>query len=322
MIKKIKYGKLLAVVFLTCLIWVWADRRLDEDYVVRDKVMISIAKSATPNLWMSFGGESSASIKEVKFRGPVSKVDGVRRELNEGSLVLDDLFLEPEQEEGMTGSGEHKWDVLGTLFVDVCELLKKSLKVECVSEGRIPIEDAICDPATVEMFVPEDKDTAEVLLTRSEIGQAMSAPVTKTPYIKLGEDEIRYAETSVKITVPPQEERLKAHIINNVTPGFTFSANTQGKYQVKVELAELMSPVSILATPAAKQAYENQLYQVILEIDDSDINNKSKDFLRKELVYDFPEPFEGRGHIKLNQPARQVKFELIPMVPARADTKE
>ena len=115
MIKEVKYGKLLAVVFLTCLIWVWADRRLDDTYTVHRKVTINVAKSTNPDQWVSFDGKSSASIEEVVFRGPVSKVADVRRELNEGSLVLDDLFLEPEQEEGMAGSGEHKLDVLGFL---------------------------------------------------------------------------------------------------------------------------------------------------------------------------------------------------------------
>ena len=32
--KKVNYGKLVAVIFLTVLIWVWADLRLDEEFSV------------------------------------------------------------------------------------------------------------------------------------------------------------------------------------------------------------------------------------------------------------------------------------------------
>ena len=54
MIKKIKYGKILVIVLLTVLIWVWTDLALDEEFTVSG-VEISIAKSTNPALLVSFG---------------------------------------------------------------------------------------------------------------------------------------------------------------------------------------------------------------------------------------------------------------------------
>ena len=50
---KIKIGKLITVVFLTVLIWIWADLALVEEFSL-SKIPIAIGKSTDPALWMNF----------------------------------------------------------------------------------------------------------------------------------------------------------------------------------------------------------------------------------------------------------------------------
>ena len=77
--KDIKYGKILAVIFLTVLIWVWTDRALDEEYSVSG-ASISVAKAVENDFWVRFDSESSVSLKKISIRGSgdrIAKVLGV-----------------------------------------------------------------------------------------------------------------------------------------------------------------------------------------------------------------------------------------------------
>lgn len=343
MFKRIKYGKMLVVMFLTCLIWVWADRRLEDDYTVRDTVTIKVAQSAEPDKWVSFAGSSAVLIKEVKLSGSSSKITEIRRKINERLLDLN-LFFEPGQEEAMEEPGKYQLDVLsflrknkkindlgltvesckpGAITVDVRKLVKKLLRVECVDEEGLPISGEAVDPAQIEMYVLEGEESpARVLLTRSESVQAMSVPVSKTPHIKLSDSEIRYSETTVKVTVLPGE-KLAPEIISNPIVGFMFSPTTQGKYEVKIDnMADLRAPIKIRSTPAARKAYEDRRYQVYLEIDDSDINSGDTEPSKRAVIYNFPEDFVRSGDIKLDQPPAQASFRLIPITVAETVVEE
>ena len=85
MIRKIKYSKITIVIFLTVLIWVWADLALDETVSVPG-AMITVAESS-PELWINFDGKTSASIDNIVLKGPASKIADIKRELNDGSLA-------------------------------------------------------------------------------------------------------------------------------------------------------------------------------------------------------------------------------------------
>ena len=52
MFKKVKFSKLAIVIFLTILIWVWADRALDEPDTIYNATII-IGRTS-PKLWVSF----------------------------------------------------------------------------------------------------------------------------------------------------------------------------------------------------------------------------------------------------------------------------
>lgn len=339
MVRSIKYGKIAAIVFITVLIWVWADLAKTEQFSV-SSATISVAKSTNPSLWVSFKAESSISIGDIVLRGPASKIADVRRKLNEGSLALE-FFLDAEQE-GMTTPRQYTLTLLDflkksdqireleltvesceqeTLSVNVVGLVKKSLAVKCVDEGQNPVKAATVEPAQVDMFVPEDWSgealVAEVLLTHREIEQARLTAIEKTPYIELAPGQTREVPTAVKITTPPEEDRLSDYTITTATLGFSLSANLQGKYEVEVTNPDaVMSAITIRATPDAKRAYESMRYQVILEIDDEDA--KSTEPLRKELIYNFPAEHVRKDEIMLNQQPVTARFKLIALPSAGA----
>ena len=126
----------------------------------------------------------------------------------------------------------------------------------------------------------------------------------------------REIATELKVTMPPQEDILKDYTVTEAKLGIALSVNLnlQGKYKVEVtNLSEVISPVAIKATPAAKQAYESMRYQVILEIDDEDTKSEET---RREVVYNFPEEFVRKNEIILNQSPAQARFKLKPISPS------
>jgi len=336
MVGKINYGKLLAVAFLTVLIWVWADRALDAELPVFNAV-VSVAKSGNPNLGVSFNDEPLTLIEEIIFVGPASKISRVRREVAEGKRFFE-FYLDPAKE-AMDTSGRHTLYLLNflkkndeirelglsvksckpeTISVDVIDLVKMPLEIKCVDNQQNPIKDAVIEPVQVEMFVPEnwrgEKLVAKVVLTREEIEQARVSAVEKTPFIELPAGQIKEAHDSVRIRMPRVGELLKDYTITTTTFGYNLSANLQGKYTVEVtNIDAVMSAIAIKATPEAKRAYENMTFQVIIEIDDSDKDIKSDEPLRKELIYNFPAEYVRRDEIMLNQQPVVARFKLKPL---------
>jgi hypothetical protein len=66
-----KIRKAILVIFITCLIWVWADLSLDEGL---DNQTITItASKANPRLWVTLEGRPEIQVK-ADLRGPVAKV--------------------------------------------------------------------------------------------------------------------------------------------------------------------------------------------------------------------------------------------------------
>jgi hypothetical protein len=331
MVRKINYGKILLVIFLTVLIWVWADLALDEEHPI-PSVTISVAKSTDPSLWVSFNEEPAVSVDNVVLKGPASKIRDVRRKLNDGSLILS-FFLDAEQE-GMVNPGEYPLKVLNflkqsrqikqlgltvescepdKLSVNVVKLVEKKLTVKCFDEDEIPLIKAESIPSKVDMFVPEDWEgealTAKVRLTRSEVEQARVEAVPKKPYIELVPGQTREDATTVEITTPLQEDPRSDYTITTATLGITLSPTLLGKYDVEIEnFAEVIGGITIRATLEAKGAYEKMRYQVILEIDDEDA--MSTEPLKRELIYNFPAECVRNGEIELNQQPVIARFKL------------
>jgi len=334
-LRTVKYGKILVVVFLTVLIWVWADLELDEELPVSGAT-ITVTKS-DPKRWVSFEEESSVSIEEVVLKGPLTRIAEVRRRL-EGGKGIEFSFDAAQQK--MNEPGEHALILLpflqkneeikrlglevesckpDKLSVKVVELVKRELKVKCVDEDENPVEADIKPVPHVDMFVPEDwVGDAKVRLGRAEIEHARLAPISKTPYIRLG-DQIREAQAVVEITTP-QERDLRQDYLVTATYAIALSPNLQGEYKVVITNREaVLAPIAIRATPEAKRAYEGQAYPpMTLYILDDDIK-KGTEEQQRTVVYNFPPELFRKGEIELQNPQQPVeaRFKLIK-VPAGA----
>ena len=136
MIRKIKFGKIAIVIFLTVLIWVWTDLDLDEVHTV-PKVIMRVAHS--PELLVSFNGQPEASINNIELKGPAKRISEVRRGLDDGTLPLD-LTLNPERE-GMITTGSNTLNVL--------DFLKRSDEIKEL--GGLTVEG--CKPEIIDVNV-------------------------------------------------------------------------------------------------------------------------------------------------------------------------
>lgn len=335
MIRKPKYGKIAVVVFITILIWVWADLALDEKLPVSN-VTIRVVKS-NPQLWVSFDDAPSITIEEMVLKGPLQKIAEIKRKLEEEEgLEIDfDAAKEKMNEPGTYPlplwpflQKDNEIKRLGlkvesckpeTLSVKVVGLVSRRLDVKCVDEDQNPIDEAIVEQPQVEMLVPEDwgpeKRIAEVLLTPREIERARVLPIDERPYIRLAADQIRQAPKLVKITMPPEPDRLNDYTIKAPTLSIALSPALQGKYYVDVNnLPDVLLPIVIRATLDAKRAYELQPFPMMtLYVLDGDKNIADP---KRQVVYNFPEDSVRKGEIKLiknpQQPA-EAKFKLIPV---------
>ena len=334
MIRKPKYGKIAVVVFITILIWVWADLALDEKLPVSNAT-IRIVKS-NPKLWVSFDDAPSITIEEMVLKGPLQKIGEIRRKLEEEEgLEIDfDAAKEKMNEPGTYPlpllpflQKDNEIKRLGlkvesckpeVLSVKVVGLVSRRLDVQCVDEDQNPIDEAIVESPQVEMLVPEDwgpeKRIAEVLLTRREIEQARVSPIDERPYIRLAAGQIRQAPKLVKITMPPEPDRLTNYTITAPTLSIALSLNLLNNYKPELTNSDaVLLPIAIKATPEAERAYKLQpIPHMTLYILDND-KNTTEEQLKREVVYNFPEKFLRSGEIELNQKPAEAKFKLIPV---------
>jgi len=330
MLRKIKYSKITIVIFLTVLIWVWADLALDETFPVPGATII-IAESS-PNFWVSFGGKASTFIDNIVLKGPASKIAEIKRKLSEGTLNLK-FSLYPE-----TAAGPYTLNVLdfikksaelrelsgltaetcdpNTLTLDVVKLVERPLTVQCIDESGNSQKYESIEPSTVNALVPSDwgldKLIAQVKLTRNEIEEARKAPIKKIPYVELAAEQIRESSTAVTIKLSPEEDPLTVQSIEEATLVIAMSPTLLEKYYVEVtNLPNVLNSVAVRATNEAKEAYENQqLPHMTLYIFDKDIKQGQKDY-RKAVHYNFPEKYVRTGEIELSQEPAIAEFNLI-----------
>ncbi len=342
---KRKLGKISVTVFLTALIWVWADLAQDERLELSNFVTITMAKSGDPNLWVALEGDSSTlrasvTIERVVLKGPASRVSEIVRRKNREKLDLN-LFLVPEQM-GLTETTTR------TLDLDVLSFLKQSdeirqlgltvetseprmirvqlsrlktepMKVECIDDMGNPLIAETIEPSLVKVRVPpEGMAAARVRLTAEEQRQARESPVEKTPYIELADGQRRDALQPVKVKLPPAENALRQYAVS-ATIGLCMSQNMQDKFTVELRGDPMADLVLVRATAAAHQEYDKMPFHMLLFIEDSD--KPSQEYLSREVVFNFPHDHVERGEIKLDQPVPKVQFRLVPIPePAPAPT--
>jgi hypothetical protein len=332
---RIKFGKIAIVVFITVLIWIYADLAIDEEYTI-PSATISITRPSDATLWVSFEEESSSiQINNLKLSGPASRISQFRQAVNNGNVSLNFSFLPDKQ--GIREPGDwaipidsvlsdsemmREWGFMvvssepDIITVTATELVPRRLVVKCEDENSGPLQAQKIEPAEVEIWLPEDRvGDALVRLTPEEIRQARSFAVEKVPSVRFGE-EIWLAQRSVKVLLP--QDALKEGTIQNVTLGIIYGLNMDGKYRVEIEnLTEVIGQITVQATPQAREDYENMRYQVILEIDDKFEGEEPGKILEQPLVYNLPPEHVRKGEIIVapTQTPVTARFKLIPLTP-------
>jgi hypothetical protein len=320
MAKKIKYSKIMIVIFLTVLIWVWADLALDETLPEKSAVVV-VDESVDPKLWISFDESPSADIK-ITLSGPHTAVTTLDMELRKRPRPLEFVFNAVQEQ--MDKSGPHSLKLLeflqkdrqlrrrglkvqscdpNELSVNVVELAQRSLVVECFDASGNPLKIQSIKPREVDAFVPEDSRlTAKVILTRVEIEEARKAPKRKTPYIELAPGHIRESTTAVEIMLAPEEDLLTVQMIEGATIGIDMSLTLLAKYYVEItNLPTVLSSIAVRATDGAKKAYENQKSPHMTLFIFEDEVKQALEGMRKPVHYNFPQEFIRKGEIELSQ---------------------
>ena len=330
MLRKIKYSKITVVIFLTVLIWIWADLALDETLPEKSAVVV-VDESVDRNLWISFDKAASADIKII-LSGPHTAVTTLDRELRKGLKPLEFVFNAVQEQLDKPGADSLKLlEFLrkdrelrrrglkvqscdpNELSVNVVELVKIPLTVECLDASGNSLKTQSIEPSKVDAFVPKDSRlTAKVVLTRAEIEQAKLAPIKKIPHVELAAEHIRESATPVMIMLAPEEDPLTLQIIEGATIVYAMSPTLSAKYDVEVtNLHTVLNSLAVKATADAKRAYEDQLLpHMTLYIFESDIDNDQEDH-RKEFYYNFPSEYVRTGEIEPIQEPVQVEFKLI-----------
>lgn len=345
--KKLKFGKVSIIVFLTALIWVWADLAQDERLILSD-VVVEVAKSSSPALWVCFvppgqtpALKTSMPLDSVVLKGPARHVAEVKRRRNRGALDLS-LFLVPERE-GMTKTETRTLDVLDFLkrneeirrlglTVEACEPNRLTVRVQELVRAAVAVECVGLDPSlqvkalvpdTVDAYVPEYEvgvRKATIRLTPDEQTRARNAPVEKTPYLEYIPGQRWDIPTTVRVTLAPREKTLNDEYVPAVL-NFCFSQNTQGRYRLILEDYDRTKTagVRVYATSGARDAYAKREAQMILYIRDED-RHVAEPVITRDVEFNFPQDYVRTDEIRANQLPPTIRFRLEPIAEKSAET--
>ncbi len=324
---QVKVKKILAVIFVTVLIWIWSDLAQDKRETI-ERTRITLVDAVDPSLWVSFVGNDglprkSMLIHSIGLKGPATRFAEIRKRDQEL-----ELRILPEEED-LDEEGVHRLRLLDFLrrnpqvreyglAVEACEpnslevrvrrLRAKTLQVQCFDNQNLTVQGAVTEPAHVEMYVPTEWSgqslIAKVRLTDEEIERARSTPIEKVPGVVI-DGQLQTASVSVTVKTPSPEDLLQPATIVKVKPAVLLNLAIQANYRVEIKDEHtLLEGIEILATDEAKRAYENQPYHVVLVIDSTESGSKT-------LEYFFPPEFVGKKEIRLNQDPQRVSFEVI-----------
>lgn len=340
-----KSKKIAVVIFITLLIWVWADLSLDAP-LRYNEAAIAITSPADPTLWVRFENDSRVlEITDLRMTGPFQKVAEIKREIHAenptamGSSPLFQFTLDPDNQ-GMTEAKEYVLDVksfiqqtkqmknLGLRVIEsnpeqtkiiVSRLVRKRLQVKCYDENT-EIRDAVIKPDEIIMPVPGNWEgeqlIARVQLTNSQILRARKSPIDVRPYVKIGLDTTRNAASLVTVKLPEEQKGLQIRNVQPATIGYILSGPLLGKYDVEVINKHEFNTIRIKATEAAFEAYQKQRYKMLLEIVDEDVRTgpDAETAIYRDLIYNFPKEFVQKNEIMPAEELVPARFRLNPAI--------
>lgn len=332
--RKQMFRKIILVIFITLLIWVWADLSQDEAY--RDSsAIVYISQTADPSLWVRFArnSEPELRLKQIKIEGPAIRIAELKRDIAEGLVQLR-FELDPV-DVGLESSDNTYKIPLIQILNDNKELRKRGLKVTetstesvqilatrleekqlrvtAIEENNTQIENAEIDPRLIRMLVPPSWQgqmlVATVKLTTNQIIRARKEPISVKPTIELTPGVTRTSDTPVEIKLPTDGVNLIDKPVQG-SLGFVVSQEIMENYNIVLDNpSDFFTSIQIKATEEAFEVYNNQKYKLLLEIQADDVK---KEIVLRAPQYNFPQEFLRTGEITAVKQPERARFRLIP----------
>jgi hypothetical protein len=326
--------KILAVIFLTLLIWAWAflSQEAENTWVVTLKP----APAALPDFMITFSdGQNQVDNLRLTLKGTPGKIS----ELNQRIRNEKPEFYYNPKEFGHNTDNDYRLDMTEyfrnhptikeyaltlkscqpeRIDVHVEKLTPKLLVIQCVDENGSAIKHESIEPAQVEVPVRREYiGSAYVMLTVQQAERARRLAIEEKPYVEITPGKRRYAQSTVKITLPASEP-LKEQVIQPMI-GYTISPALVGKYKIElVNESELKTIRNIRATDKAFEAYKKQRYHILIEIRDGD--EALTEIPPRPIFYNFPPEFQKDGQIEAPNPPQQAQIKLTPQAAPAAPT--
>ena len=331
----VSFRKISLVIFITLLIWIWAD--LSQDDVYTDSTSVLTIGPSEPDLWVRFKDDNNSQldIEKVEFEGPTLRIAELKQDIESGlfkmRFTLDPAkFISSESAESVTISLlaelAKNTDIRKRgLKVVKCspenvtilanKLVEKELKLRCM-KGSAIINDAQFEPDIIKMLVPptltDDQLVADVKITsEAQATKAKSQFIEVRPEIKFAAGIApRLADLTVKVKLPKESELGLVEKVLTGSIGIVGSKNILDKYTVVVENESDFTTIRLKATEKAFQAYESKPYKILIEILAED--EKTQGLITRKPVYNFPQEFVKLGEIEKVHELDDAKFKLIP----------
>ncbi len=334
-----KVNKIVLVVFITLLIWIWADLALEEK-VEGVAATIEVKEMPSQDIWVTLDARTRLEIR-MTVTGPHARIAELQRRLKPGGEPLSFTF--DARQLGLTEAGKRTVDLVqflkgqqelkglglgvtavepGVAEVTVMSLEPKTLRIKLVNANNLEILDyEKIDPDQITIPVPSnwtgEKLVALVQLSPASEELARQKAIERTPYIELAPGMKKDADRVVKIKLR-SEQPLKSKAISPVI-GYAFSTTLQGQHRVQIndeDIAKVMAGFTYSATDAAEAAYKAMPYHLLLMVEERDKAVAGP--ITRRLIYNFPLDSAEKGEIKPLSPAPEVRFRLVPVGEASA----
>lgn len=332
-----KIQKILAVIFLTVLIWVWSDLALDDDGTL-SQIPVVLTNSLDPNLLVSFVEDTGQLtdhiiIDTVNIKGPAGKIDQIKAEERANPETLR-LLLEPDKWDLREPMEATAWSLVNFvrrspaitnhgLSIDSCSPSTTSIRVTKLARRLLPVRcvdvygstiPASVTPSHINMYVPEawtgDSLVAYVELSANDLNRAQGeVPIDATPFVDIS-GRIKTARQPVKVRLSEQITPLESQSIDQPKFCLVVDPVVQKDYEVVIS-QETPGMIHFKGTDAAKRAYQAEPYHVELVVERKD--GPQTGLQSKTLEYRFPREFVKRREIEPDDsPLPTIDFKLVP----------